>query len=230
MLDPREDARPGAGPAPRGLANGSPLDRAANRRLKRTFDLLAAILAFLLVFSWLWPLLALLIKLTSPGPVFFKQERWGENGRPILCWKFRTMVRESRDVDQNGRYQQARRDDPRVTPFGGFLRRSNLDELPQFLNVLRGEMSLVGPRPHPTPMNLEAKDSVRGYSLRHLVKPGITGWAQVKGFRGETSDPRALARRVEADIWYIENWSFRLDLKILLLSAWAMLKGDPNAY
>lgn len=230
MLDPREDARPNAGPALGGLANGSPLDRAANRRLKRAFDLLAALLAFLLVFSWLWPLLALLIKLTSPGPVFFKQERWGENGRPILCWKFRTMVRESRDVDQNGRYQQARRDDPRVTPFGGFLRRSNLDELPQFLNVLRGEMSLVGPRPHPTPMNLEAKDSVSGYSLRHLVKPGITGWAQVKGFRGETSDPSALARRVEADIWYIENWSFRLDLKILLLSAWAMLKGDPNAY
>ena len=230
MLDPREDARPNAAPASRGLANGSPLDRAGNRRLKRAFDLLAALLAFLLVFSWLWPLLALLIKLTSPGPVFFKQERWGENGRPILCWKFRTMVRESRDVDQNGRYQQARRDDPRVTPFGGFLRRSNLDELPQFLNVLRGEMSLVGPRPHPTPMNLEAKDSVRGYSLRHLVKPGITGWAQVKGFRGETRDPRALARRVEADIWYIENWSFRLDLKILLLSAWAMLKGDPNAY
>ncbi len=218
------------GPFPLLSTRSGPLEQAHWRLLKRAFDLIAALLAFLLVFSWLWPLLALLIKATSPGPVFFKQERWGEKNRPIRFWKFRTMVRDSRDVDENGRYQQARRDDPRVTPIGRFLRRSNLDELPQFINVLKGEMSLVGPRPHPTPMNLEAKGSIPGYSLRHLVKPGITGWAQVRGLRGETSDPRALARRVEADLWYIENWSFRLDLKILLLSAWAMLKGDPNAY
>jgi putative colanic acid biosynthesis UDP-glucose lipid carrier transferase len=218
------------GPFPLLSIRSGPLEQARWRLLKRAFDLCAALLAFLLVFSWLWPLLALLIKATSPGPVFFRQERWGEKNRPIRCWKFRTMVRDSRDVDENGRYQQARRDDPRVTPFGRFLRRSNLDELPQFINVLQGEMSLVGPRPHPTPMNLEARGSIPGYALRHLVKPGITGWAQVNGFRGETRDPGALAQRVAADIWYIENWSFWLDLKILCRSAWMMLRWDPHAY
>ncbi len=207
-----------------------PLDQAHLRVLKRIFDLLASLLAFLLVFSWLWPLLALLIKATSPGPVFFRQERWGEKNRRFLCWKFRSMVAESRDMDENGRYLQARRDDPRVTRFGSFLRRSNLDELPQFINILKGDMSLVGPRPHPTPMNLEASETIRNYQWRHLVRPGITGWAQVNGFRGETSDPAMLRRRVEADIWYIENWSFALDLKIILLSGWAMFKRDPNAY
>ena len=120
--------------------------------------------------------------------------------------------------------------DPRITGFGRFLRRNNLDELPQFLNVLKGEMSVVGPRPHPTPMNLEAKDSIQHYQMRHLIKPGITGWAQVNGLRGETRNPELLRRRVEADIWYIENWSFWLDLKIIWRSLWVMLRGDPLAY
>jgi len=208
----------------------NPLDEWRWQFLKRAFDLVFTVLLFATVFVWLWPLLALLIKLTSPGPVFFKQERWGIKNRPILCWKFRSMVRESRDVDENGRYQQATRDDPRVTRLGRFLRRSNLDELPQFINVLRGEMSLVGPRPHPTPMNLEIKDSIQHYQLRHQVKPGITGLAQVNGFRGETKDPDLLRRRVEADIWYIENWSLFLDVKIIGLTIWCMLRGDPLAY
>ena len=218
------------GPFPLFSVRAMPLEQAHLRLLKRSFDLLAALLAFLLVFSWLWSLLALLIKATSPGPVFFKQERWGEKNRRFLCWKFRSMAADSRDVDENGRYRQARRDDPRVTRLGGFLRRSNLDELPQFINVLRGDMSLVGPRPHPTPMNLEATELIRNYQWRHLVKPGITGWAQVNGFRGETSDSEMLRLRVQADIWYIENWSFALDLKILWLSAWAMFKWDPDVY
>ena len=140
------------------------------------------------------------------------------------------MIKESRDVDENGQYQQATRDDRRITRLGNFLRRSNLDELPQFINVLKGEMSVVGPRPHPTPMNLEIKDSICNYQLRHLIKPGITGWAQVNGFRGETGDPDLLRKRVEFDIWYIENWSFWLDLKIAGFSIWLMLKGDPWAY
>jgi putative colanic acid biosynthesis UDP-glucose lipid carrier transferase len=207
-----------------------PLEQAHLRLLKRAFDLLVALLAFLLIFSWLWPLLALLIKATSPGPVFFKQERWGEKNKRFLCYKFRSMVQGSRDVDENGHYQQARRDDPRVTRLGSFLRRSNLDELPQFINILRGDMSLIGPRPHPTPMNLEATETIHNYQWRHLVKPGISGWAQVNGFRGETSDPEMLCRRVQADIWYIENWSFALDLKILWLSLRAMCIYDPNAY
>ena len=208
----------------------NPLEQWHWRSLKRGFDLVFTLFAFVLVFSWLWPLLALLIKASSPGPVFFKQERWGlKNGR-IICYKFRSMVKESRDVDENGRYRQASRNDPRVTRLGAFLRRSNLDELPQFINVLKGEMSIIGPRPHPTPMNLEIKDAVRHYQLRHLIQPGITGWAQVNGFRGETSDPELLRRRVEADIWYIENWTFLLDLKIIGISLWIMLKGDSHAY
>ena len=208
----------------------NPLEQLHWRFLKRSFDLLFTLLLFVGVFFWLWPLLALLIKISSPGPVFFKQERWGIKNKRIICYKFRSMVKESRDVDENGRYQQATSDDPRITRLGGFLRRNNLDELPQFINVLKGEMSVVGPRPHPTPMNLEIKDSVQHYQLRHLVKPGITGWAQVNGFRGETSNPDLLRKRVEFDIWYIENWSFLLDIKIAWLSLWLMLNGDIRAY
>ncbi len=208
----------------------NPLDEWHWQFLKRAFDLLVTFLLFAAVFSWLWPLLALLIKATSPGPIFFKQERWGMKNKRIVCYKFRSMVKESSDVDENGRYQQARRGDPRITRLGRFLRCSNLDELPQFINVLKGEMSLVGPRPHPTPMNLEIKDSIQHYQFRHLVKPGITGWAQVNGFRGETRDTELLRKRVEFDIWYIENWSFFLDIKIFWLTLWRMLRGDPRAY
>lgn len=208
----------------------TPLDEIGWRFCKRALDLAITLPLFAFVFSWLWPLLALLIRISSPGPVFFKQERWGIKNRRIICYKFRTMVQESRDVDEHGRYRQATRDDPRVTRVGRFLRASNLDELPQFINVLKGEMSIVGPRPHPTPMNLEAKDSIRHYLLRHLVKPGITGWAQVNGLRGETRSPELLRRRVESDIWYIDHWSLLLDLKILWRSAWLMLRGDPQAY
>jgi putative colanic acid biosynthesis UDP-glucose lipid carrier transferase len=208
----------------------NPLEIMHWRFCKRCFDLSFTVLLFVGVFSWLWPLLALLIKCSSRGPVFFKQERWGIKNKRIICYKFRSMVKESRDVDENGRYQQAIRDDPRVTAIGRFLRRSNLDELPQFINVLKGDMSIVGPRPHPTPMNLEVKDSIQHYQLRHQVRPGITGWAQVNGFRGETSVTELLRKRVEFDIWYIENWSFTLDLKIIGLTAWSMLRGDSAAY
>jgi putative colanic acid biosynthesis UDP-glucose lipid carrier transferase len=207
-----------------------PLGKSHWRFLKRSFDLIFTLLLFIFLFSWFWPLLAILIKITSPGPVFFKQERWGIKNRPIVCYKFRSMVKESRDVDENGRYMQAKRNDWRVTPLGRLLRRSNLDELAQFINVLKGEMSVVGPRPHPTAMNLEIKDSIPNYQLRHLVKPGISGWAQVNGFRGEATDPDLLCKRVEFDIWYIENWLIFLDIKILWLSVWLMLKGDPRAY
>ena len=208
----------------------NPMEQMHWRLLKRSCDLIFTLLLFVGVFSWLWPLLALLIKISSPGPVFFKQERWGIKNERIICYKFRSMVKESRDVDENGRYRQATRDDSRITRLGNFLRRSNLDELPQFINVLKGEMSLIGPRPHPTPMNQEIKNSICNYQLRHLIKPGITGWAQVNGFRGETRDPEMLRKRVEADIWYIENWSILLDIKIVLLSIWLMFKGDPRAY
>lgn len=208
----------------------NPLEKLHWRLLKRISDLAITLFLFVAVFSWLWPLLILLIRISSPGPAFFKQERWGIKNTPIICYKFRSMIQESRDLDAEGRYQQATRADKRITRLGGFLRRSNLDELPQFFNVLKGEMSVVGPRPHPTPMNLEVKDSIRHYHLRHLVKPGITGWAQINGFRGETADPELLRKRVEFDLWYIENWSLALDVRIVLASVWLMLKGDPRAY
>ena len=207
-----------------------PLGKLLRRFFKRCFDLALTVLLFIFLFSWLWPLLALLIKLTSPGPVFFRQERWGVQNRLFVCYKFRSMFRESRDIDENGRYLQAKRGDRRITPLGRFLRRNNLDELAQFINVLTGEMSVVGPRPHPTPMNLEIKDSIPSYRLRHLIKPGITGWAQVNGWRGETDDLDRLRRRVEGDIWYIENWSPWLDIKIIWISIWLLFKGDPRAY
>ena len=140
------------------------------------------------------------------------------------------MVPSSTDVDENGKYRQARKDDPRITTVGRFLRKTNMDELPQFWNVLRGEMSVVGPRPHPTPLNVESRESIPMYMQRHLVKPGVTGWAQVNGYRGETRDPALMKKRVEHDVWYIENWSFGLDMRIVLMTIWRTFKGDPKAY
>ncbi len=140
------------------------------------------------------------------------------------------MVVSSNDVDEDGKFRQASKDDPRITKIGRILRKTNLDELPQFWNVLKGEMSIVGPRPHPTPLNLESKDKVHLYMLRHLVKPGITGWAQINGYRGETKDISKMQKRIDYDIWYIENWSFFLELQIIIMTIWNMLKGDPNAY
>jgi len=208
----------------------SQLDELHWRILKRSLDFLITIVLFIAVFSWLWPLIAVGVKLSSRGPVFFKQERWGEKNKKIVCHKFRSMRKDSRDVDEKGRYVQATRDDPRVTKFGRFLRRTSLDELPQFLNVLKGEMSIVGPRPHPTPLNLESKDGVRHYMLRHLVKPGITGWAQIKGYRGETRDRTLMQRRIDHDLWYIEHWTFWLDVQIILITLVQALKYNSNAY
>ncbi len=200
------------------------------RILKRSFDLVFSFLLFVLVFSWLWPLLSILIKTTSPGPVFFRQERWGRNNRKFITYKFRSMRADSTDLDANGKFRQVTKNDPRVTRIGKFLRRTNLDELPQFWNVLKGDMSIVGPRPHPTPLNLESKNKVRLYMFRHLVKPGITGWAQVNGFRGETGDISLMQQRIDYDVWYIENWSFMFDMQIVGDTIWKMIKGDPKAY
>jgi putative colanic acid biosynthesis UDP-glucose lipid carrier transferase len=176
------------------------------------------------------PIISLIIKMTSKGPVFFKQERWGLNNKPIICYKFRSMVVSSVDVDEAGNYQQARKNDPRVTRIGAFLRKTNLDELPQFFNVFLGSMSVVGPRPHPVPLNIQSKDSVENYMMRHWVKPGITGWAQVNGYRGETKKPYLMQKRVEFDVWYIENWTFWLDLQIILQTLVNMVKTEENAY
>lgn len=201
------------------------------RILKRSFDILFAVIIYVLIFSWAWPLITLLIKINSPGPVLYKQERWGRDNKKFITYKFRSMVDEScSETDENGKYMQAVKNDPRVTKIGKFLRMTNLDELPQFWNVLKGEMSIVGPRPHPISLNMESKDKIHLYMLRHLVKPGITGWAQVNGLRGSTTDPKLMQKRIDHDIWYIENWSIWLDFQIIALTIWNMIKGDPNAY
>ena len=201
------------------------------RLLKRTFDLGFSLFISLAVLSWLFPILIILIKLNSKGPSIYKQERWGRDNKRFFTYKFRSMEKvDATTVDENGKYQQAKKDDPRVTGLGRFLRKTNLDELPQFINVIKGEMSVIGPRPHPTPLNNESRDKIQHYMLRHLVKPGITGWAQVNGFRGSTEDPVLMQKRIDHDLWYIENWSFLLDIKIILLTIWKMFRGDKNAY
>jgi putative colanic acid biosynthesis UDP-glucose lipid carrier transferase len=207
-----------------------PLDNAELRFFKRVFDIVFSLLIFVFIFSWLFPIIMVLIKLNSKGAIFFVQERWGINNKKIFCYKFRSMVSYSKDVDENGNYQQATKNDARITSVGKFLRKTNLDELPQFLNVLKGEMSIVGPRPHPTPLNLHSKNTINNYMLRHLVKPGITGWAQVHGYRGETKDYRLMQKRIDFDIWYIENWSFWLDCQIIIQTVINMIKGEKNAY
>jgi Undecaprenyl-phosphate glucose phosphotransferase len=202
-----------------------PLDKASNRALKRAFDIVFSFLVITLIFSWLFPILAVLIKLSSKGPVFFKQTRLGEGNRTFVCYKFRSM-RMNDEADT----KQATKDDPRVTGIGRFLRKSNLDEMPQFFNVLLGQMSVVGPRPHPLRLNDQFRDIIDKYMVRHFVRPGITGWAQVNGFRGETRTPELMERRIELDIWYLENWSFWLDLKIVVRTVTNMFGKDPMAY
>ncbi|RPD51029.1 undecaprenyl-phosphate glucose phosphotransferase [Paracnuella aquatica] len=207
-----------------------PLDVIDNKIVKRIFDVVFSLLVIVCVFPWLLPIIAIAIKLSSKGPVFFRQERWGLNNKVITCLKFRSMQSCSRDLDEQGNYLQACKNDPRVTRVGAFLRKTNLDELPQFFNVLLGSMSVVGPRPHPVPLNMASKNSVNRYMMRHWVKPGITGWAQVNGFRGETRVPYLMEKRVEHDVWYIENWTFWLDLQIVVQTLTNMIKGEKNAF
>jgi len=158
--------------------------------------------------------IAIGVKLSSKGPVFFRQNRYGLNGQPIQVLKFRTMT----TMDDGAVVVQASRNDSRITKFGAFLRRTSLDELPQFINVLRGDMSVVGPRPHAVAHNELYRGRIRGYMLRHKVKPGITGWAQVNGWRGETEVLSKMESRVEHDLYYIDNWSLLWDLQIVFLT------------
>jgi putative colanic acid biosynthesis UDP-glucose lipid carrier transferase len=207
----------------------NPLELTKYRLLKRLFDIVFSLMLFLTVLPFVFLVIAIAIKLDSSGPVFFVQDRWGLNNNLFSALKFRSMSANSKDVLQ-GKYQQAEKNDARITRVGAILRKTNLDELPQFINVLQGSMSIVGPRPHPAPLNEESKDQVDQYLQRHLVKPGITGWAQINGARGETKEISQMQKRVDFDIWYIENWSFYLDVKIIFLTAWKMIKGDSQAY
>jgi len=181
--------------------------------VKRYFDVLAATVG-LIVLSPLFLVVSIAVKLDSAGPVFFRQKRHGFNNEPIRVLKFRSMT----TVEDGDDFTPAVKDDPRVTRLGRILRRTNIDELPQLINVLQGDMSIVGPRPHATAQNKFFQTKIGGLSRRHTVKPGITGWAQVNGFRGQIDSLEKMQRRVEHDLYYIDNWSFLLDVKIILLT------------
>ena len=202
-----------------------PLHKFGNRVAKRLFDVVFSGVFLVTIFPILYIVLGTIIKLTSPGPIFFKQKRTGENGRDFYCIKFRSM-----HVNKEEDTVQATKNDSRVSKIGAFMRKTNLDEMPQFINVFVGDMSIVGPRPHMLKHTEMYSELIDKYMLRHWAKPGITGWAQVTGFRGETQTLEQMEGRVKRDVWYIENWSFALDLHIIFLTVWNMIKGEENAY
>lgn len=200
-----------------------PLQSMLNRFIKRSFDMVFSLLALLILFPVVFLIFAPLICISSKGGIFFRQKRSGRNNKPFMCYKFRTMVKND-DADK----KQADKNDSRITPIGRFLRKYSLDELPQFFNVLIGNMSVVGPRPHMIKHTEDYAVLVDKFMVRHFVKPGITGWAQVNGLRGETNEPSLMEKRVESDVWYIENWSPFLDLKIIFLTIKKVLRSEIN--
>jgi len=204
--------------------NEIPLDNWLNQFVKRAFDIVFSLIVITLLLSWLLPLLSFFIKLESKGPALFRQRRHGLNNQLFECWKFRTM-RINKEADAI----QATKGDHRVTRIGAFLRKTSIDELPQFINVFLGDMSVVGPRPHPIKLNEQYQPSIEKFWQRHAVKPGVTGLAQAKGFRGET-DFAAMSGRVKLDRFYVKNWSLLLDVKIILLTIASFIKGSENAY
>ena len=202
----------------------NPLQNPINKALKRLFDIVFSIV-YLIPTIVIFPIVALIIKIQSPGPVFFRQLRTGLDGKNFYCYKFRSM-RVNQDADK----VQATKDDPRKYPFGSFMRRFNIDELPQFFNVLRGNMSIVGPRPHMLEHTRQYSQLIDKYMVRHFVKPGVTGWAQVCGFRGETKELWQMEERVKRDIWYMEHWTIWLDIRIIWLTFKKIFIPDKNAY
>ena len=202
-----------------------PLEINLHRIMKKLFDLIFSLLVIVFIFPWLFPILILLIKGTSPGPVFFVQVRSGRDNQPFRCYKFRTM-----HTDTGGHKDQVSQNDSRVTRVGAFLRRSSMDELPQFFNVLKGDMSVVGPRPHMLLHTEQYSELINNYMVRNYAKPGITGWAQVNGFRGEIKKYFDVKGRVDHDIWYIENWSMFLDIKIIWKTFFDVIQKNKNVY
>lgn len=202
-----------------------PLAQPENRLAKRLFDIVFSLLFLCTIFPIIFIIIGLAIKITSPGPIFFKQKRSGKENKEFWCYKFRSM-RVNKDSDK----VQATLNDPRKTRLGNFMRKTSIDELPQFINVLLGDMSVVGPRPHMLKHTEEYSKLIDKYMVRHLVKPGITGWAQVTGFRGETKELWQMEGRVERDIWYLEHWTFMLDLYIIYKTVKNAVKGEKEAY
>ena len=201
-----------------------PLEIDINSRLKRTFDIIFSLFVIIFILSWLTLILGLLIKIESRGPIFFKQNRPGFKEQDFLCYKFRSMM-----INKTTE-KEATRNDPRVTKIGKFIRKTSIDELPQFFNVLLGDMSVVGPRPHLWAQNKTYGTKVKKYMIRHHVKPGVTGLAQVRGYRGEIETDDDMVNRIKYDVFYIENWSLFMDIKIIALTIINIFKGEEKAY
>ena len=204
---------------------GDPLEDFGNRIKKRIFDIAVSSVITIGILSWLVPLMALIIKLDSRGPIFFKQLRSGKDDEPFYCLKFRSM-----HTNQIADTVAAKKNDNRVTKIGAFIRKTSLDELPQFINVLKGEMSVVGPRPHMVKQSNQFSKIVEHYMTRQFLKPGITGWAQINSFRGEITKKDQINGRVAKDLWYYENWNIWLDIRIVFLTIYQVLLGDKQAY
>lgn len=202
-----------------------PLYDLRNRIMKRIFDICFSLTFLCTLFPIILLIVAIISKITMPGPLFFKQKRTGYDGKDFYCYKFRSMK-----INKEADTLQAVKDDPRVTKWGHFIRHTNIDELPQFINVLKGDMSLVGPRPHMLAHTDYYSCLISDYMIRHYVKPGITGWAQTHGERGETKTVDDMKRRVKRDIWYIEHWSFWLDIQIICKTVIDMACGDKKAF
>jgi putative colanic acid biosynthesis UDP-glucose lipid carrier transferase len=202
-----------------------PLDNPLNQLVKRSFDVVFSLFMIVFVLSWLYPLLALIIKAQSKGPVIFKQKREGKNGTHFTCFKFRSMI-----LNDESDQKWATLNDPRLTKVGSFLRKTSLDEFPQFLNVLIGDMSIVGPRPHAVLMNDSYRNSVEKFAQRHSAKPGVTGLSQTRGLRGEISEFHDITSRVKLDRFYLSKWNFILDLNIIAQTIYVLIKGDEKAF
>ncbi|WP_295711896.1 undecaprenyl-phosphate glucose phosphotransferase [Mucilaginibacter sp.] len=202
-----------------------PLENLVNRLVKRVFDIAFSLFVIIFILSWLYPIIYLLIKLESEGAAIFVQPRSGRDNVPFNCYKFRSMR-----INNDANSSQATKGDARVTKIGAFLRKSSLDEMPQFFNVLIGNMSVVGPRPHMLNHTEQYSNLIDQFMVRHFIKPGITGWAQINGHRGETKLVEDMKARVEADVWYMENWRFNLDIKIIFSTFLKTIGGDKYAY
>jgi putative colanic acid biosynthesis UDP-glucose lipid carrier transferase len=202
-----------------------PLDEALNKVIKRTFDIIFSLVIIVGLLSWLTPILAILIRLESKGPVFFRQKRNGLNYHEFYCYKFRSMT-----LNEIADLYQVSKNDPRITAVGKFIRKTSIDELPQFFNVFLGDMSVVGPRPHMVSHTEMYARRIDKFMVRHFIKPGITGLAQTKGFRGEVESDHDIIYRVKYDIFYLENWSLLLDIKIVMQTVYNALKGEDKAY
>ncbi len=208
-----------------------PLNEAIRRFIKRVFDIFFSSLIMIFILSWFIPLVGLLIRLDSQGPAFFIQERFGIKRKPFKCYKFRTLTFKIKNSDE---FEPIFKKDPRITRVGKILRKTNLDELPQFINVFKGDMSVVGPRPHPIGVEMVYEKVFEDIKMRYTVRPGVTGWAQINGLRGELTDEaqnkKRILEKMKYDLWYIENWSMLLDIQIILLTVWQMLKGETKGF